>query len=422
MRVLIISYGTHGDIRPYVALGKALKERGHCVALCVNHRFEALVLQNGLEYRYMSDDIVCLIESVLGRSLLEGLNNALGFVRAVAKLTLEIGELQAGILKDTWLAAKEFQPDILLFSPKNYAAIHFAEKLGAEAIAAPLFPQFVPTNERPTLGFPSWFKSKKYNIWTYNVVRKISSFIGAKPLKEWREVNGLAPTFCGLDICNDTTGRPIEIINGYSAAVFPVENDQPNHVSTVGFWFLTPSPDEALPSDLVDFLSIGEKPIYIGFGSMASSRSKKVSEAVIQALQELNIRAVIATGWGGLEIRNTIDNIFVVEQVSHELLFPHVSAVVHHGGAGTTATGLKHACPTLVCPVMGDQPLWGERIYTLGLGPKPIQQNRITTASLTKSISSLLEDENYKKNAEAIASALLIDFGLNSACQIIESV
>lgn len=158
-------------------------DKGHSVAICTNSRFEALIKRHGLEYFYMSDEITQLIESVMGRKILEGLNNFLGFLKTIFKIMNKMNKLKAGIISDTWNAAQKFSPDLIVFSPKNYAAAHFAEKLNIAAIPAPLFPQYVPTSEAPTLGFPVLGNSHRYNRFTYNLVRMLSSTIGGGHIK-----------------------------------------------------------------------------------------------------------------------------------------------------------------------------------------------------------------------------------------------
>lgn len=421
VRILILTFGSTGDVLPYVALGKGLMDRGHFVVICTNSRFEEFVKQNGLSYSYMSDEITQLIESAMGRNILEGLTNFVGFCKAIFKLVGKLGPLQAGILKDTWAAAKQHRPDIILFSPKNYMAVHFAEKLGCRAIAAPLFPQYVPTAEFPTLGFPKFINSPWYNKLTYRVARSMSSLIGGKYIRLWRKANKLPPSFCGIDICHDTSGNAIPVINGYSTSLVPVPDDCPKSVYTCGFWFLQQAQHWTPPEDLVNFLADGPAPVYIGFGSMASNNSKKVTKIIISAIEKCACRAIVATGWGGLETDLLPDTIFKIKSVPHDWLFPRVTAVVHHGGAGTTAAGLKAGCPTLICPIFGDQPLWGSVVYNLGAGVAPIPQKKLDVERLSSAIEELLSNPSIKQRALELSNRINKENGIAAAIAVIES-
>lgn len=421
MKVLILTFGSTGDVIPYIALGKGLMDRGHSVSICTNSRFEALIKNHGLEYFYMSDEITQLIESAMGREILEGLNGFLGFMKTIFKLINRMGKLQADIISDTWNAAQKFNPDLIIFSPKNYAALHFSEKLNITAIPAPLFPQYVPTKESPTLGFPVFGRSHRYNKFTYNLVRLLSSPIGGGHIKRWRINNGLKPTFCGIDICHDTTGKEIPVLNGYSNSVIPAPSDWPKSVHNVGFWFLKQSGNWSPPQELLNFLAEGTPPVYVGFGSMASSQSKKVTKIIIDALEKSGVRAVLATGWGGLDTVQLPETIFRVDSIPHDWLFSRVSAVIHHGGAGTTGAGLKAGCPALICPIFGDQPLWGRVVHDLGVGVAPIPQNKLTVENLSLAITQLVSTPSIKKRAHELSLRIATEDGIASAIAVIES-
>lgn len=421
MRIIILTFGSTGDVVPYIALGKGLLQRGHQVSICTNSRFEGLVQKNELHYSYMSDEITQLIESVMGRELLEGLNGIAGFLKAIIKLIRKMSKLQEDILNDSWKAVQEFAPDLILFSPKNYTALHFAEKLNVAAICAPLFPQYIPTIESPSLGFPIFANAPRYNKFTYRLVRRLSSAIGGGQLKRWRKANNLPPAFCGIDICKNTRGEAIPVLNGFSNSVIPAPLDWPKSVYNTGFWFLEQSNQWNPPENLLNFLAAGSPPIYIGFGSMAASHSKSVTKIVIDALEKTGVRAIIATGWGGLDSDLLPETIFSVESIPHDWLFPKVSAVIHHGGAGTTGAGLKAGCPTLICPIFGDQPFWGRVVHELGAGVAPIHQKKLTVENLSSAITQLLSTPSIKKRAHELSLQIAREDGVATAIAIIEA-
>lgn len=105
---------------------------------------------------------------------------------------------------------------------------------------------------------------------------------------------------------------------------------------------------------------------------MPSRSPGKMAEMVIQALKQTGARGILATGWGGLRAEHLPKEIFQVSQVPHDRLFPRMAAVVHHGGAGTTAAGLRAGKPSVIVPFFGDQPFWGDRVHALGAGPAPV--------------------------------------------------
>jgi len=116
----------------------------------------------------------------------------------------------------------------------------------------------------------------------------------------------------------------------------------------------------------VKFLSEGEKPIYVGFGSMPGINHKRVNTALVGALEQSGLRAVIATGWGGIGELSSTDKLHVLDAVPHPWLFPKVAAVVHHGGSGTTHEALRWGRPGVICPLFADQPFFGQQVARLG--------------------------------------------------------
>ncbi|NQU63781.1 MAG: glycosyltransferase family 1 protein, partial [SAR324 cluster bacterium] len=156
-----------------------------------------------------------------------------------------------------------------------------------------------------------------------------------------------------------------------SPALVPYPNDPEENIQTTGYWFLEEKMDWQPDTALADFLKTGDKPIYIGFGSMPSWDPKKLTKEIIEGVRLANVRAILAIGWGGLKEVDLPETIFAIKGAPHDALFKYVSAVVHHGGAGTTAAGLRAGLPTLICHSAFDQPYWGRRIFSLGCGPKP---------------------------------------------------
>lgn len=200
----------------------------------------------------------------------------------------------------------------------------------------------------------------------------------------------------------------------------PAEWPEQAHVT--GSWFLD-SEDHAPDAALAAFLDEGEPDLYIGFGSMALGRaSHEWSAAVAGALRRTGARAVVATGWGGLDADALPPTALPVHHVPHDWLFPWVRALVHHGGSGTVAAGLRAGRPTLVCPVLGDQPFWGDRLHELGVGPRPLPVKKLTADVLAERIQELLGNPAHAEKAEHVGRALRAEDGVRVAAEVIETV
>ena len=184
-----------------------------------------------------------------------------------------------------------------------------------------------------------------------------------RPIREWRrDVLGLPPAK-GED---QLRGKPVTKLYAYSPAVLPRPADWDESSVVTGYWFLDAPADWQPEPALVKFLQEDPPPVYVGFGSMFMQGGARKTEIVLEALRLAGQRGVLATGWGGLTAGNTSDDIFVLDAVPHDWLFPQVAAVVHHGGAGTTGAALRAGKPTVICPFVGDQPFWGRRVARFG--------------------------------------------------------
>ena len=218
-----------------------------------------------------------------------------------------------------------------------------------------------------------------------------------------RKVLGLGRISRLTDYLHDSDGRPVPILYAYSPTVVPVPPDYPAHAHVTGYWFLDDQRSPQPPTGLLDFIRSGPPPIYVGFGSMGFGRNAtERGRAVVQAVTNAGLRAVVATGWGGLRVETPSERVYVVDKVPHDWLFPRMAAVVHHGGSGTTAAGLRAGRPTLICPVVGDQGFWGERVRALGLGPAPLPVRRLAVDDLTTRLVDLTSTHGYQERATAV--------------------
>ena len=155
---------------------------------------------------------------------------------------------------------------------------------------------------------------------------------------------------------------------------------------------------------------------------MSGRNPQRVAKIVIEALRRSNTRGIIATGWGGLDVDDLPGTIHKIDSVPHDWLFPRVSAVVHHGGAGTTAAGLRAGCPTVICPFFGDQPFWGRRIRECGAGSAPIPQKKLTAKDLRDATVETTTNPDIRRNAESLGEKIRAEDGVAAAVELIEQV
>jgi len=180
-----------------------------------------------------------------------------------------------------------------------------------------------------------------------------------------------------------------------------------------GFFFHS-QPSYQPPADLINFLKAGPPPIYIGFGSIVIDDPTNLTKTLFKVISTLNIRALISKGWGGLGSQTSHENVFFLDNVPHDWLFPRVQAVIHHGGAGTTAIGLKCGKPTVIVSFFGDQKFWGEMCARAGAGPNPIPFKELTVDKLVEGIRFALGDD-AKRAAEELSLRISREDGVSNA-------
>jgi UDP:flavonoid glycosyltransferase YjiC (YdhE family) len=171
---------------------------------------------------------------------------------------------------------------------------------------------------------------------------------------------------------------------------------------------------------LLAFLESGPAPVYIGFGSMASSDPRATAIIALEALRATGQRGVLFKGWGGLQPEDLPPDVFMIGSTPHSWLFPRMSAIVHHGGAGTTGAGLAAGVPSIVVPFFADQPFWGQRVYDLRVGPPPISRRRLTAENLSAAIRMVVDDQALRRRAADLGTRIRAEDGVGAAVQLIE--
>jgi UDP:flavonoid glycosyltransferase YjiC (YdhE family) len=205
------------------------------------------------------------------------------------------------------------------------------------------------------------------------------------------------------------------MLYGFSHSVVPRPTDWGPEVAVTGYWFLDRQANWSPPRELADFLASGPPPICVGFGSMPSSDPEQMTELFTRALERAGQRGILLTGWGGLAKAKLPETVLALEAAPHDWLFPRVAAVVHHGGAGTTAAALRAGAPALVIPFIADQRFWGQRITALGAGLGPIPQRKLNVEKLAVVLRALVENPSFRARARDVASTLAREDGVARA-------
>ncbi len=193
MKVLIITIGSHGDVQPYVALGRELQTAGHMVTICTASRFESFITDHNLAYGYMTDELLKLMDSDAGRDIIENTMGLFGVFKTMLKLLKNLKPLTKQMILDSWKAALAVNPDLIIYHPKALGAVSIAEKMTVPAIIANLQPMIVPTGEFPLAGMPTLPVGEWYNRSTYTLI-KLGLRMYAKIINAIVSHRGYSPT------------------------------------------------------------------------------------------------------------------------------------------------------------------------------------------------------------------------------------
>ena len=412
-RIMISTFGTRGDIQPFIALGKGLKTAGYEVAICTPEGFKPFVEEHGLHYLFMDNELLRLTQAVL---------DELGGIGEMMNIPSKMKSALRRSMDDEWNAARAFQPDLIIYHPKCFGGYHIAEKLHIPAIMSLPLPFYTPTRVFPVPFLSNIQLGQWFNRFSYRLIL-LPNLMYSGMVNDFRKKSlGLSPLGRFANWLVRSDGSPVPVLYPYSQHILPVPQDFPTHVHVTGYWFLDHAADWQPEPELVRFLETGSVPIYIGFGSMGAGKGEQRVGIVLEALEKSGQRGVLVRGWGGLKASDLPKSVFMVESVPHDWLFPQMAAVVHHGGAGTTAAGLRSGKPSVICPFMADQPFWARLVYQQGASPKPILQMHLEADRLADAIITAVQDKTMQNRAAELGQQIRAEDGIARAVEIIGAI
>lgn len=411
MNIVILTAGSRGDTQPYIALAQRLQQEGYRVTLGAPANFETFVSNYGIPFAPLRADYYQLMDSEEGRDLKSG-----NPMRVMRQMQTVIFPLMRRLLDDCWQAAQG--ADAIIFHPKVLAAPHLAEELNIPVIAAIPVPIMTPTSAFPAPGVIHRDLGGTLNRLTYSAIALATASFGGI-IGDWREQTLKLPRKSTAVKGNTVNGKPIPVLYPVSPTVIPVPADYPPTAHMTGYWFTEQQADWQPTAELRSFLDAGAPPVYIGFGSMVAEDAEGFSRTVLEGVRQSGQRALLASGWGGLKASALPEGVFMLDEAPHDWLFPRVAAVVHHGGAGTVAAGLRAGKPTFIVPFLADQPFWGQRLHALGVSPEPIAHKQLTATTLATALRTLVTDKAMQAKAARIAEDINREDGTGEAVRLI---
>ncbi|WP_329329442.1 glycosyltransferase [Streptomyces mirabilis] len=401
MRILIAAAGSRGDVAPYTGLGAELRRAGYDVVLATTDTFAPLVRDAGLEFRSLPADL-----RVRG-----GATGKRELMRTAAAFITELGQGFADAMDEG--------ADLLLLSTTTAPlGWHLTEATGTPSLGVYLQPT-APTGDFPPVVTGSRSLGRLANRATGRFALRMADRVYEQAVAKLRHRLQL-PAASPSEMRRRQERANWPILHGFSTALVPRPSDWRPGLEVVGNWWPHHDPAERLPTDLEDFLRAGPRPVLIGFGSMAFGDGERLSEIAVRALRRAGLRGILQAGSAGLAADG--EDVLTIGDVPHALLFPRLAAVVHHGGAGTSAAALRAGVPAVTVPVTADQPFWAGRLAALGAATDPIPFRSLTAERLADSVDQVVKQQAHSRAAARAAQHLVTENGAGQALKAIRQL
>mmetsp|Transcript_15225 Transcript_15225/g.33052 ORF Transcript_15225/g.33052 Transcript_15225/m.33052 type:complete len:873 (+) Transcript_15225:27-2645(+) len=454
LNICILVVGTHGDVLPFCSLAKELQALGHRVRIASHEAHRGTVTSRSIEFYPLAGD-----PKKLSQWTVQTGGHVLGEVRAgvVDPSILKAKDrMLKAIFRSCWGAVSgpdplspyhelfkdEFVADAVIANPPCMGHIHVCE-----ALSIPLHIMFPQPWYYGTKSFPHPFSGLSYdepvspssaqakaNYASYAVFEGVLQAGFGVFVNRWRAKTLQLPFIpFNHTHANAIAQCQIPFSAMWSPSFVPKPVDWPQQCRVVGTFTevkasakkkvtLSPLDTEKFAS-LIAWIESGVKPVFIGFGSMVIKDTVRLQQMIMDAAKATNTRIVVQSSWSkldvsgwGLEEGDEEQLCHNVGPVSHDWLLPQCCAVTHHGGAGTTAAGLRYGLPTFVCPFFGDQFMWGEFVHRRGVGPKPCPVTQLTTEILSKKLRELTSPST-KGAAATLANEMNQEDGVVNALE-----
>ena len=409
MNITILTYGSRGDVQPFLPLSLGLMARGHSVKLAAPSRFKGLVEGYGIQFVPLAGD---------PEDLSRRFNNAgYNFIKMIREMMAHAIEIGADILRQTDEACRD--ADLIVHTFSHAVGAHtLAREKNIPDIHIQTFPMFTPTGDYPNVTLPD-LKLRVLNRFTHLASQKIVWWTSKIGFEQVRRRFGLSKRKLYFPIDKDPLRPPTPILCAWSPGILSPSSDWISNIHVTGYFFFDLNTSYQPPVELQNFLDVGKAPICVSFGSMINRDAEKIDNIFREALKQTGQRGIILSGWSHMKRRSSTDLLYL-DAVPHDWLLPRCKMIVHHGGAGTTSAGLRAGIPTIIVPFTADQPFWGKRVHAIGVGPEPILVKNLSVERLVSAIAEA-ESKVFRERAQAVGQGIRGEDGVGHAINLIES-
>lgn len=409
MNITILTFGSRGDVQPFLPLSLGLMSRGHKVILAPPARFQSLVEEHGITFFPLAGD-----PEELSRRLNDAGYNFFKLLKELMSHAVDIG---AEMMCQTDEACRD--ADLIIHTFAHAVGAHtLAREKNIPDVHIQTFPMFTPTGDYPNISLPN-FGNRFLNRLTHTVSLRITELTSSLGFEQVRRRAGLPKRKLYSPFKDSPPHLRTPILCAWSPSLIPPSRDWSPRVHVTGYYFLPRNDAYTPPKELKEFLEAGSQPVCISFGSMVNNDAEKIDAIIRESLKQTNNRGIILSGWGSAKRESTSDLLYL-ESAPHDWLLPKCKLLIHHGGAGTTSAALCAGVPQVVVPFMADQPFWGSRVHAIGVAPKPM---RVSQLSVEKMVSAIVEAESKAvlEHAQMMGQEIRSEEGVANAVRLIES-
>lgn len=411
MNITILTYGSRGDVQPFLPLSVKLISRGHAIKLAAPARFKNLVEGYGVTFIPLPGDPAGPIQKINDAGL-----NIFKMVREGFVHALEVG---ADVFQQSAEACKD--ADLIIHAFSHTVDGHTrARELNIPDIHVQTFPMYAPTGDYPNVVLPD-LRIRALNYFTHTAGQRIVWRLSLFGFGQISRRAGLPKRklYFPFDELKTSLRPPTPILCAWSPAFLPPSREWTANVHVTGYFFFDKTEAYNPPTELQNFLDAGAPPICISFGSMVNRDAEKIDGIIREALAKTSNRGIVLSGWGSAHKTSSGDLLYL-ESAPHDWLLPRCTMLIHHGGAGTVAAGLRAGIPQVIVPFMTDQPFWARRVHAAGAAPKPILVKNLSVERLIRAITEANGDV-IRRRAQALGHAIKNENGVMRAVELIES-
>ncbi len=400
MKIILTSIGTRGDVEPFLAIGKILKEKGHQVICAFSEKYRELTESCDLEFTSLGRKNDDVLESDANRIVMggSGIKKIFAFIKLM-KLAQSQKVPQEKEFK-LYELVKQEKPDRILYHSKNVYPLLWECKNRGKTIFVSPFAYFHYIEGH------TFFSGKNYGDFFNKLTFKLSNFgvvTATMAAKKWLQID---EKITKRELINTIHSR--KFIYTLSPSLFPRPDYWASNIKVLGHQELKINTDWKPEKALTEFIEKHAKILFITFGSMPNPEPEQKTKIIFEILERNKIPAIINTASGGLVKPDKFNSelIYFVSQISYDWIFPKMYAVIQHGGCGTTHLAIKYGCATMIIPHFMDQFVWDKIISDLGVGPKGVKISRITNKNLEPKVLELLNNESYKEKSAKIGNLM----------------